>query len=339
MSVDIAVSLGTSRTRIYVQNEGVVLNESSIVAVDLDNDSIFSVGCQAEKMIGKTSKIDVISPLDRGVISDFNLVEGMFNCFLKKIKISQIIMPRAVVCVPGEITDVEKRAVVNVISAVGVRKVCLIEKSLAAAMGAGLDCLSPVGNLILNIGGGTTDMAVISLNGIVAEKSIKVAGSSIDESIVKNIKKKYNLLIGKRMAEAAKIEIGCLVKRKPEKVFRIKGRNLVTGLPYWIDISSNEMLEMLIDPIMEIISYLKNLLIEVPPEIAGDIYQNGIMLTGGTANLYGLDKLISKKTGLKVIVPDEPENCAIIGAGKAIKYINQLEKEGYKPANPLIAEY
>ena len=340
MATDIAISLGTVRTRIYIKDKGIVLDEPSVAAVNVDNGDLVAVGFQAKKMVGRTSdKIDVIYPLMSGVISDFDLVEGMLNNFLKKIEISHIVMPRAVVCIPGEITEVEKKAVVNAISAVGVRKVCLIEKAVAAAIGAGLNCLSPVGNLVLNIGGGTSEMAVVSLNGIVVGRSIKIAGNSIDENIIKYVKKTYNLLIGERMAEGAKIEIGCVSKMEMEKKYMVKGRNLLTGLPDWVDLSSSEIMESIVEPIDKIIGTLKTLLEDVPPELAGDINEGGITLTGGTANLYGLDKLIESHTGLRVTIPNEPQNCTALGAGIATKYINQLEKDGYKPANPLSAEY
>ena len=340
MGTDIAISLGTAKTRIYVNGKGIVLNEPSVVAVDLDSNEIISVGMQAKKMVGKTyDKVEVIYPLSRGVISDFDLVEGMLNSFLKKISISKIVMPRAVVCVPGEITEVEKKAVVNAISSVGVRKVCLIEKAVAAAIGAGLDCLSPKGNLVLNIGGGTSDMAVISLNGIACGQSIKVAGNAIDENIIKYVKKNYNLLIGSKMAEIAKIQIGCAIKRDVDKTFRVKGKNLLTRLPDWVDLSSNELVDTIVESLDEIIVALKELLENIPPELAGDIQESGITLTGGTANLYVIDKLFSQKIGLSVSIPDSPETCTAIGAGLSIKYINQLEKDGYKPANPLSAEY
>ena len=340
LGTDIAISLGTVKTRIYVNGKGIVLNEPSIVAVNLDSNEILAVGKKAEKMVGKTSdKIEVVYPLNRGVISDFDLVEGMLNSFLKNISISKIVMPRAVVCVPGEITEVEKKAVVNAISSVGVRKVCLIEKAVAAAIGAGLDCLSPLGNLVLNIGGGTSDMAVISLNGIACGRSIKIAGNTIDENIIKYVKRKYNLLIGNKMAEVAKIAIGCAIKTDVNKRYRVKGKNLLTRLPDWVDLSSNELVETIVESFDDIIKVLKELLENIPPELAGDIQERGITLTGGTANLYGIDKLISQEIGLSVSIPNFPESCTAIGAGLAIKYINQLEKDGYKPANPLSAEY
>lgn len=340
MGADIAVSLGTTNTRIYMDGVGIVLEEHSVVAVDLSTDSVITVGNKAYEMLGKTpGKMAVIYPLERGVISDFALVESMLGSFLKKISLSKIVMPRAVVCVPGEITEVEKRAVVNAVSAVGIRKVCLIEKVTAAAIGAGLDSESPVGHMVVNVGGGTTDIGIVSLNGLAVSNSIKMAGNEFDDNIIKYVKKKYGLIIGRKTAENTKIQIGCVEKREEELWFRIKGRDLLTGLPKAIEISSSEVMEAIVDTAKVIADAVLKLLENSPPELSGDVYSEGIVFTGGSARLYGFSKFIEKRVGLKVTVPDEPQNCVVIGSGIATKYISQLDKETEKAVNPLTAQY
>ena len=340
LSTDIAISLGTSKTRIYIEGHGIVLSEPSVVSVDLETERIIAVGRRAYEMVGRTSnRIKVIFPLEGGVISDFYLVEGMLDYFLKRVSSSKIVMPRAVACVPGEITDVEKRAVVNTISMVGIRKVCLIEKPVAAALGAGIDLENPTGQMIVNTGGGTSDIAVLSLNGAAVSRSIKIGGNKMDEQIIKYVRKKYNMLIGKRMAEDAKIAIGCVYPKEKEEFYRLKGRDSITGMPKWIDFSSEEMMEAIIDSANQIVSEIQDVLEEAPPELAGDVYENGITFTGGTAKLYGFGHLIARKTRLKVRVAEDPENCIVLGAGIATKYMNELDKKEYGVINPLTAEY
>ena len=335
-----AIDLGTSNIQIYAEGKGIVVDEPSVVAVNNDTMELVAVGKEAYDMIGKTSdKIDVYYPLAGGVISDIAVVEQMIRLYLKKVSASVVMMPRIVACIPGEITEVEKRAVVDAISTSGVRKICLIEEQVAAAIGAGLDIANPHGCLVVDIGGGTTDMAVISLSGVASMKSVKVAGNDFDEAIIKYVRKKYNLLIGKRMAEGAKIAIGCVYPREELQTFRIKGRNVLTGLPQWVDMSSDEMLEALIDLGMQIARQLQDMLEETPPELVGDIYADGIVLTGGSAQLHGFDTLLQKKTRLPVRLAEDAPHCVVLGAGKAIKYIDDLDNKSYGVMNPLSAEY
>ena len=340
LGTDAAIDLGTSRLQIYVSGRGIVVDEPSVVAFHSDTDELVAVGEEAYKMVGRTSdRVRVEFPLNGGVITDFALVEQLVAVFLKKVSTSMVFMPRVVACIPGEVTEVEKRAVVNAISTCGVRKICLIEEPVAAAIGAGVDIATPHGCLVVDIGGGTTDMAVISLSGVAALRTLKIAGNNFDEAIMKYIRKKYNLLIGKRMAEEAKKAVGCVYPQPTSKTFRVKGRNALTGLPQWADITSDEMLEALIDLGMQITREIQEMLEETPPELVGDIYHDGIILTGGGAQMYGFDTLIAKKTRIPVRVADDPGTCVIRGAGAALKYIDELDNDGIGQLNPLIGEY
>lgn len=339
MGLDLAIDLGTSRTRIYLRNKGKVIDEPSVVTLDNETDSIIAVGEDAYKMLGRTSsRYSVIFPLSGGVISDLALVEAMISYFLRNVVSSRIGMPKAVACVPGEITDVEKRAVVNVISCAGIRRVCLLEEPVAAAIGAGIDISSPHGAFVVDIGAGTTDMAVISLSGIAVSRSVKQAGNVMDDEIIKYVKQRYNLLIGKRMAEEAKKNIGCVMPGVVSGKFRIKGRNLVTGMPAWADIDAREMCEPLGEVTCAILDQIEDVLEETPPELIGDIHSDGIILTGGGAQLAGLDKLISKKTKLKVRIAENPSDCVIIGCGEAIPYIDS-RKRNDSGINPIMERY
>ncbi len=337
---DIAIDLGTSTVKIYVEKKGIMLIEPAVLAVDTATDRIIALGEEAYKMIGRTSeRTAVIRPMSNGVISDFGLAQEFIRYYLKKLHSSRVFMPRVVVSIPCSITEVEKRAVVDAISSTGVRKICLIEEPVAAAMGAGVDISKPHGSLVVDIGGGTTDMAVISLSDIAISSSMQVAGRTFDDMIVKYIRRKYNLLIGERMAEEAKIAIGCVYPQKETRVFRVKGRNALTGLPQWADITSDEMLEAMIEPAMQIVRRIQETLESTPPELMADVYEDGIILTGGSAHLAGFDTLISKKTKISVRVAEEPENCVANGAGKAIRYIDDMENKEYGVLNPLSAVY
>jgi rod shape-determining protein MreB len=341
LGTDAAIDLGTSKIQIYVNGRGIVVDEPSVVAINSDTEELVAVGKEAYRMVGRTSdRISVFYPLSNGVISDFATVEQMLGRFLKQVSSSMVFMPRVVACIPGEVTEVEKRAVVNAISSHGVRKICLIEEPVAAAIGAGIDISTPHGSLVVDIGAGTTDMAVISLSGVATMRSVKVAGNSFDEAVIKYVKKKYNLIIGKRMAEEAKLAIGCVYPQEEQQTFRIKGRNALTGLPQWVDFTSDEMLEALIDLAMQIAREIQEMLEDTPPELVGDIYTDGITLTGGSALLYGFETLISKKTRLPVRVAEDPRSCVVLGAGKALKYIDELdENHEFGAMNPLSAEY
>lgn len=340
LSLDIAIDLGTSRTRIFLQNKGIVVDEPSVITINLEDDSVIAVGQEAYMMLGRTSsRISAMYPLSGGVISDFGLVEAMISTMLKRVVSSKIGMPRAVACVPSEITEVEKRAVVNAISGAGIRRVCLIEEPVAAAIGAGLNINSPHGSFVVDIGGGTTDLAVISLSGIAVSRSIKQAGNVMDDEIMKYVKRKYNILIGKRMAEDAKMKIGCVLPGLIKGSYRIKGRNLVTGMPMGIDISSDEMAEPLKDIADVIVRQVQDILEETPPELIGDIYSDGIVLTGGGSQLCGIDRMIHQATDLKVRIADNPAECVVRGCGSAIKYIDALNKADRGGINPITDQY
>lgn len=340
LGTDIAIDLGTSTVKIYLDGKGVILKEPAVVAYNVETEEVVAIGSEAYAMVGRTSdRIDVVQPLCNGVISDFDLAQYLISHYMKQISGSKVFMPRVVVSVPCLITEVEKRAVVNAISSAGVRKICLIEEPVAAAMGAGVKIDEPHGTLIVDIGGGTTDMGVLSLSGIAISRSIKTAGNAFDEAIIKYVRRKYNLIIGKRMAEEAKIAIGCVYPRKEMVKHRVKGRNAMTGLPQWADISCDEMLEALIEPAMQIIYTVQEMLEKTPPELMGDVSSDGIILTGGSSQLFGFDKLISKKTKMPVRIAEEPDMCVARGAGLAIKYIEDIESKAYGVLNPLSAAY
>ena len=340
LGTDIAIDLGTSSIKIYLDGKGIVLREPSVVAVEQDTENVVAVGREAYAMIGRTSeRISVVTPLSNGVISDFDLARHMVTHYLKSISGSKVFMPRVVVSVPCEITEVEKRAVVDSISSSSVRKICLIEEPVAAALGAGIDISAPHGSLVIDIGGGTTDMAGLSLSGISIATSIKTAGDVFDDCIVKYVRRKYNLIIGKRMAEEAKLAIGCVYPRRELLTHRVKGRNAMTGLPQWTDITSDEMLEAMIDPAMQIVRALQDLLERTPPELVGDVYEDGGVLTGGSSRIFGFPQLLSRKAKMPIRLAEAPEDCVALGAGKAIRYIDDADKKEYGVLNPLSAAY
>ena len=340
LGTDIAIDLGTSSIKIYLDGKGIVLREPSVVAVEQDTENVVAVGREAYAMIGRTSeRISVVTPLSNGVISDFDLARHMITHYLKTISGSKVFMPRVVVSVPCEITEVEKRAVVDSISSSSVRKICLIEEPVAAALGAGIDISAPHGSLVIDIGGGTTDMAVLSLSGISIATSIKTAGDVFDDCIVKYVRRKYNLIIGKRMAEEAKLAIGCVYPRHELLTYRVKGRNAMTGLPQWADVTSDEMLEAMIDPAMQIVRALQDLLERTPPELVGDVYEDGGVLTGGSAAIFGFPQLLSRKAKMPIRLAEAPSDCVALGAGKAIRYIDDADKKEYGVLNPLSAAY
>lgn len=340
MSADIAIDLGTSNTRIYAVGKGKFLDEPSVVTINLDTDDIVAVGHEAYKMMGRTSqRLSTIEPVVGGVISDFYLVENMLRIQLGKTRIGRVIKPRVVACIPGEITDVEKRAVVNSILSLGVRNVSLIEASKAAAIGAGLDIRSPRGRLILDIGGGTTDIAVISLGDMSVSRSMKVAGGSFDDEIAKYVRRKYNLIIGRVTSQKTKFAIGTVIKPEEEKKFVVKGRNTVTGLPQAVELTNTELCGVLSETAMLIAAQVQDVLEETPPELVGDIYKDGIVMTGGGSLMSGMDKFLSEQLKIDVHIADNPSDCVINGCGFALKYIGQDEIDENGAVNPLSMPY
>lgn len=330
MSKDIGIDLGTANVLIYIKGQGIVLNEPSVVAIERESRNILAVGEDANKMLGRTpGKVKAIRPLKDGVIADFELTEAMLNYFLKKVKAKGMITkPRILICCPSNITKVERNAIKEAAEVTGARKVFVEEEPKVAAIGAGIDISLPSGSMVIDIGGGTTDIAILSLGDIVTSKSIKVAGDLFNQEIIKYVKNKYKLLIGEKTAEKIKIEIGCAYKREEEKTMRVTGRNLITGLPYAIEVSSSEMLEALDECVEQIVVTAHVVLEKTPPELAADISDRGIIMTGGGSLLYGLDKRIEERTGIKVIVANEPLSCVAAGTGKALSSIDLLKSGG-----------
>jgi rod shape-determining protein MreB and related proteins len=315
----IGIDLGTSSVLVYIKGKGIVLREPSVVAINTGNNKILAVGEQARQMLGRTpANIVATRPLKDGVIADYEVTEAMLKYFVNKICGRRIIFrPSVMICVPAEVTSVEKRAVLEAAVAAGAKRAYLIEEPMAAAIGAGLSVDEPCGNMVVDIGGGTTDAAVISLGGIVVSESIRVAGNKMDEAIQRYIRKHYNLMIGERTAEDLKIKIGSAYPLDTSLSLDVRGRDLINGLPKTINISSEEVREALSEPITAIVEATKAVLEKTPPELAADIIDKGIVLTGGGALLRGLDQLISKVTGMPVYVADDAISCVAIGTGKA----------------------
>ncbi len=326
LRADLGVDLGTASVLVYVKGKGVVLKEPSVVAIDQNTDKFLAVGEEARRMLGRTpGNIIAIRPMKDGVISDYDITERMLKYFIKKAIGRTLFKPRVIVCVPSGITEVERRAVIEASNQAGAIKTYLIEEPIAAAIGSGIDITEPSGNMIVDIGGGTTDVAVISLGGIVVSRSIKTAGDECDEAISKYIRKKYNMMIGERSAEELKLSIGSAYKREEEEYKEVRGRNLLTGLPLTVNVTSTDMIEALKDPIQEIVETVHTVLERTPPELAADISNKGIILTGGGALLYGLDMLITEKTGIPVKIANEPISCVARGTGKALEWIHLLD--------------
>ena len=331
--MDIGIDLGTANVLVVVDDKGVVLNEPAVVAVDNRMDEIIAVGHEAYKMIGRTPKdIEAIRPMMNGVISDYDNAEKMLRGFINMLGDSKgmgkIVMPRIMVSVPSKITDVERKAVQDATKQAGAREVLLIEEPIAAAIGAGIDITVPGGHLVVDIGGGTTDVAVISLGGTVISKSIKVGGNRFDQDVLRYIKKNYNVIIGERTAEKIKKDIGCAYRRQEERFIKITGRDLTNGLPKSITVSSFEIMDAMSDSVAQITNLVIKVLQDTPPELASDIAERGIVLTGGGALLYGMDKKISEVTGLRVRLASEPINCVALGTGIALGSVEILEIAG-----------
>ncbi|MGE5473355.1 MAG: rod shape-determining protein [Ignavibacteriales bacterium] len=324
---DIGIDLGTATVLVYVKGKGIVLREPSVVAIDKNSNKLMAVGEEARRMLGRTpGNIVAIRPLRDGVISDYDVTERMLKYFINKVCGRRIFKPRIIVCVPSGVTEVEKKAVVDAAEQAGARKVHLIEEPIAAAIGAGLDIAKPWGSMVVDIGGGTTDIAVISLGGTVVSTSIKIAGDKFDEAIVRYMRKKHNIMIGERTAEELKINIGCVYPRIQEIMMDIRGRNLISGLPKTIAVSSNEMLEALEEPATAVVEAVHSVLEKTPPELAADISDRGIVMTGGGCLIYGLDKLINYKTGIDVFVAEDAVSCVAMGTGKALDNMEVIER-------------
>ncbi len=321
---DVGIDLGTSSVLVYVRNKGIVLREPSVVAVEKRTGRIVAVGEEARRMLGRTpGKIVAVRPLRDGVISNFDITERLLRHFLKKVVGTKLFFkPRVVVCVPSGVTEVEKRSVIEATEEAGSRHTYLIEEPIAAAIGAGIDISQPRGNMVVDIGGGTTDVAVISLNNSVLSESIKVAGDKFDDSIVRYMRKKHNLLIGERTAEEMKIRIGSAYPRNEQVFISVKGRNLISGLPQAVTVGSNEMIDALEEPLQNIIETIRTLFENTPPELASDIAENGICLTGGGALLYGMDKFVTEHTKVPCYVADDPVSCVAVGTGRSLDNID-----------------
>jgi len=328
-SNDLAIDLGTANTLVYVKGEGIVCNEPSVVAVQKDNRGsrrVLAVGAEAKRMLGRTpGNINAIRPLKDGVIADFEITEAMLRYFIQKIHNRKtLVRPRIIICVPFGVTEVEKRAVRESAESAGAREVYLVEEPMAAAIGAGLPITEPAGNMIVDIGGGTTEVAVISLAGIVFSKSIRVGGDKMDEAIVQYVKRKYNLLVGERTAELVKITIGSAYPGDEIQTMEIKGRDLVAGVPKTVEITDEEIRESIVEPINAIVEAVRIGLERTPPELASDIVDKGIVLAGGGALLRNLDTLLRDQTGLPVMLADEPLEAVVMGAGRVLDEITLL---------------
>ncbi len=324
---DISIDLGTASVVIYVKGKGIVLNEPSVVALDKNTGKLLKVGAEAQAMLGRTpGNIIAIRPLREGVISDYEVTEKMLKEFIHKVAGFQFFKPRIIICVPSGITEVEERAVIDAGIQAGARRVYLIEEPVAAAIGAGIDIARPDGNLIIDIGGGTTDIAVISLSGVVESASIKVAGDQFNEAVVKYMRRTHNLLIGERTAEDMKMKIGCVFPlEEEEERIDVKGRSLLTGLPQEVSVTSTEMMSAFEEPVERIMETVHQVLERTPPELVADISTNGIVMTGGGSLVRGFDKLLTARTGIPTSVADEAILCVAKGTGKSLESVADMQ--------------
>ena len=327
LAKDIGIDLGTASVLVYIKGKGVVLNEPSVVAIDKNTGRLLKVGAEAQAMLGRTpGNIVAIRPLRDGVISDYDMTERMLKEFIRKVTGGfHLFPPRIMVCVPSGITGVEERAVIDAGRQAGARRVYLIEEPVAAAIGAGIDITKPDGHMVVDIGGGTSDIAVISLSGVVESASIKVAGDQFNESIVKYMRRKHNILIGERTAEQMKMEIGCVYPKEEEATIEIKGRCLMTGLPKTITVNSTEMMEAFEEPVERILEAVHNVLERTPPELVADISNNGIVMTGGGSLVDGFDKLITARTGIHTVVAEDAISCVAEGTGKSLDSLGDMQ--------------
>ncbi|MBQ8562979.1 MAG: rod shape-determining protein MreB [Firmicutes bacterium] len=337
-ATEVGIDLGTANVLVYIKGKGIVMNEPSVVAINKDTDEILAVGEEARQMLGRTpSNIIAVRPLRDGVVSDYDITERMLKYFIKKTCGSgRFFKPKIMICVPSGVTDVEKRAVKEAAQQAGGKDVYLMEEPVAAAIGAGIDISKPDGVMVIDIGGGTTDIAVISLGGIVASTSVKMAGDKFDEAIIKYMRKEHKLYIGERTAEELKLTIGTAFPRDEVIIQECRGRDLVTGLPKSVEVTSDEMMSALDEAMITITEAVHNVLERTPPELAADISNSGIVLTGGGALLYGIDKRIEDRTGIKVIIADDPKSCVAIGTGKALDELKALESNSLNRRAPYL---
>ena len=326
-SRNIGIDLGTATVLVYVQGKGIVLEEPSVVAIDTMTDRILKVGAEAQQMLGRTpGNITAVRPLRDGVISQYEVTLKMIQYFIRRACGNTFFRPNVMICIPSGITEVEERAVVDAAREAGAQKTYLIEEPTAAAIGAGLDIYAPNGNMVVDIGGGTTDVAVLSLGGVVVSESIKIAGDKFDEAIMKYVRRKYRVLIGERTAEALKKRIGAVYDHDEAKYVEVKGRCMTQGLPKLVTISSKEMIEALAEPTTAILNAVCSVIERTPPELLGDILRNGIVMTGGGSLLYGFDKLVTRVTGIKTRVADDAVSCVAIGTGKSLDNLDMLRE-------------
>ncbi len=329
MSTDIGIDLGTASVLVHVKDKGIVLCEPSVVAIDKGTGKLYAVGTEAQKMLGRTpGNITAVRPMREGVISDYSTTEMMLKYFIRKVTKNRLFKPRVMICVPSGVTEVEERAVIDAAMQAGGRQVYLIEEPIAAAIGAGIDISRACGSMVVDIGGGTSDIAVISLGGIVVSTSIKVAGDKFDDAIVRFIRKKFNAVIGDRTAEELKKEIGSVYPQGKETFMEVRGRSLLTGLPQSINVSSEDVRDALDEVAVQIVDAVHSVLERTPPELVGDIAENGIVMTGGGAMIEGLDRLLMEKTGIHVYLADDPLSCVAKGTGASLDNLHVLRDKG-----------
>ena len=328
LSKDMAIDLGTASIIVYVDGKGIVLREPSVVAVDTNSDCIVQIGKEAQAMLGRNpDNINVIRPLKEGVISCYDVTQKMIQYYIRRACGNAFLPPRVIICIPSGVTEVEARAVIDAGTQAGARKTYIVEEAVAAAVGAGIDVYSPVGNMIVDIGGGTTDVAVISLGGVVVSESKKIAGDKFDEAIMRYVRRKYNITIGERTAEQIKLKIGAVYEHGEARTMEVKGRCLLQGLPKVITLSSKEMLEAMMEPISAILDTICSVIERTPPDLVGDILKGGIVMTGGGSQLYGLDRLIEDVTGIKTRVAKDPALCVALGTGELLKVLDKMPNE------------
>lgn len=327
LSRDIGIDLGTANILVYEEGKGIVLREPSVVAVDKNTGKVLQVGAAARNMLGRTpGNIVAVRPLRDGVISDYEMTEKMLDQFLKKISKFSLIKPRVIVCVPSGVTEVEERAVIQATMEAGARRVYLIEEPYAAALGAKLDITGPDGHMVVDIGGGTTDIGVLTMNGIAQSASLKVAGAAFDEAIIRHLRRRYGLLIGTTVAEEIKMSIGCVTPRPEALTMTVKGRDLKNGLAREATLASEELMEVLRRPARQIMDKVLDVLESTTPELVADIARNGIVLTGGGSQLFGMDRLLCERTEMTCVVADDADSCAAYGCGKSLSWMNHMQE-------------